>query len=365
MKIAILADPLDTQNAGIHVFCKELIASLLTIDKQNQYYIVRAKESDDFPNATELIFPINKKIPFHNRFRQFTSIPKRLRDLNVDAVLELAHFGPFGLGDEIKKITFIHDLTPIIYPSFHSKLSVLMHKNLLPHILNKVDLIFCNSKATQTDLLKYFPVTIGKSQVAYLGCNKSFKPTLDKTILRKYNITKPYFLSVGTLEPRKNLTTLLEAWTNFKEKGGNEILVLTGSNGWNYQPLINKINANKFKSEITLTGFVPESELPSLYSQAKAMVYSSFYEGFGLPVLEAMACGCPVIISDNSALPEVGGTAAYYFNPNKSVALEAILTKTSTLDLQDAKNRSLAQANKFKWENTASIIKAGIENLFN
>ena len=365
MKIAILADPLDNQSAGIHVFCKEFIASLLTIDKQNTYYIIRSKSSNDFPNATELIFPIKKNIPFHNRIRQFTSIPKKLKSLHVDAVIELAHFGPFGLNDTIKKITFIHDLTPIIYPSFHSRLSVIMHKYLLPRIIKNADLIFCNSKTTQKDLLNYFPSSSEKTHLAYLGCSSIFKPNFDKKILQKYNIQKPYFLSVGTLEPRKNLEILLDAWMIFKEKGGMEKLVLTGRKGWQHENLIHKINNNKYANELIFTDFVLESELPALYSQAKAMVYPSHYEGFGLPVLEAMSCGCPVVVSNNSALPEVGGTAAFYFNSNNCEELEEILTKISMLDLQEVKKQSIEQSKKFDWANTALIIKEGIENLFN
>ncbi len=363
MKIAILADPLDTQYAGIHVFCKELIAALLHLDQINQYFIVRANPSNDFPNATELIFPI-KNIPLHNRFRQFTSIPKKLKELKIDVAIEMAHFGPFGLDASVKKVTFIHDLTPIIFPAFHSRLSYVMHKRLLPSILKRADLILCNSETSKNDLKEYYPFSETKTLVTYLGANKIFKPTHDKSILEKYNIIGPYFLFVGTIEPRKNVETLFAAWKQFKKTGGKEKLVIAGKKGWAFGDLIKDIEHDSFADEIICTDFVPEGDLPALYSHATAFVYPSHYEGFGLPVLEAMACSSPVILANNSALLEVGGSAAMYFKTEDAEALTKLLTKITTEDQKIFREKSIQQAKNFNWERTAATILKELEKLF-
>lgn len=354
MKIAFLADPLDTQIAGIHVFCKEVIKAMLKIDQQNQYFIVRANSSDDFASAEELVFPINKRIPMHNRWRQFTSIPKALNALEPDVVLELAHFGPFGLKKSIKKATFIHDLTPILFPSFHSRSSNLMHRLLLPSIFKRADLILCNSNCTKQDVINFAPEAKNKTQVNYLGVNEIFKPTYDVKVLKKYKIETPYFLSVATLEPRKNLSTLIEAFDAYKETGGQEKLVLVGKKGWGIERLMQKINNSNHKKDIIITSYVDLEDLPAIYSQAKSFVYPSYYEGFGLPVVEAMACGCRLVVSNTSSLKEVGGDAAHYFDPHSVLDLGQKLFEVANKPMNDEIRMLLVQQGRyFKWENTA------------
>lgn len=364
MKIVLLADPLDTQKAGIHVFCKELIAALLKVDKENEYFIVRAEKKNEFPGAKELVFPIREGRPMHLRWRQYTAIPKALNELNPDVVIELAHFGPFKLDDGIKKVTFIHDLTPILFPKFHSKSSNLVHRMLLPGILKRADLVLCNSNCTKKDVNEFEQTTKGKTHVCYLGVNEIFKPTYDKEVLKKYKIESPYFLSVATLEPRKNLETLIEAFNAYKETEAEEKLVLVGKKGWGTSPLIDKINNSPYKKDILITSYVDFKDLPAIYSQAKSFVYPSFYEGFGLPVAEAMACGCRLIVSNSSSLKEVGGEAAHYFDPNSPLELGQKLFEVSKKPMNDEIRTLLVQQGKyFKWENTAIEMLDRVKSL--
>lgn len=364
MKIVLLADPLDTQKAGIHIFCKELIKALLKIDQKNEYYIVRAKKTDEFEKAKQLIFPINESLPFHNRWRQFNAIPKAINKINPDVVIELAHFGPFRLKKNIKKVTFIHDLTPILFPKFHTASSTFIHKMFLPSILKKADLVLCNSISTKKDLHAFQTATKNKTHVCYLGVNEIFKPTYDESVLKKYKIEKPYFLSVATLEPRKNLGTLIEAFNAYKETGGKEKLVLVGKKGWAYHPLFQKINKSSFKDDIIITSYVAFKDLPAIYSQAKSFIYPSFYEGFGLPVAEAMACGTRLVVSNTSSLKEVGGDAAHYFDPNNVLELGQKLFEVSKKPINDEIRMLLVQQSKyFKWENTAIEVLSKVEQL--
>ena len=132
MKIAFLADPLDTQYAGIHVFCKELLHAIDQLNPDHQITVIRAKESDDFQNLDQKIIPIRKGIISNQRARLFTAFPKYIKEQNFDVVVELAHFGPFGLPDSIKQITYIHDLTPVTHKKFHGIASQKFHRLLLP-----------------------------------------------------------------------------------------------------------------------------------------------------------------------------------------------------------------------------------------
>ncbi len=356
-RIAILADPLDTQSAGIHVYTRALIRALTTIDRQNEYLIIRACAKNEFPNTEEIVVPIRSFPPLHLRWRQFTSIPSLLRKAKVDLVIEPAHFGPFNLPSTIKRITVIHDLTPILFPAYHGRLSHWMHRFLLPSILRNADHIITNSNCTTKDIARLYPFTNEKMTAIPLGKQLLFQPQNDALILEKYGLQSPYFLFVGTLEPRKNLQTLLKAFEQFKVQNPSlpHQLVLVGQQGWKNNALSEQLLQSPFKKEIVKLGFVPLEDLPALYSQATAFVYPSHYEGFGLPVLEAMACGAVVISSNTSSLPEVGGKAALYFSPEDTEALVILLERVSQESemVNQLRKRSLQQAGLFSWEKMA------------
>ena len=315
LRIAILADPLDRQYAGIHVYTRELIRALARLDHPHEIIIVRPKQKGDIPGVKEMVVPIYP-IPGHQSFRLFFQIPWKLRRAKVDIVIEPGHFGPFNLPKRIKRITVIHDLTPLLFPKMHTFLGHFLQKLFLPGILKRADHVLVNSAYTRSDLIQFFPFFEAKSSVTLLGKESLFKPDHRIEILNKYGIQQPYILFTGTIEPRKNLSTLLKAFEIFKkETGFPHHLVWVGKKGWKNNELLNTLKIAAYHQDIIQTGYVPKEDLPSLYSQAQAFVYPSLYEGFGLPILEAMACGVPVITSNISSLPEVGGEAALYIDP--------------------------------------------------
>jgi len=178
--------------------------------------------------------------------------------------------------------------------------------------------------------------------VIYEAADSLFKPVSSNLAKTKYQLTDPYILSVGTLEPRKNLNRLIEAFTLLNQK--NLKLAIVGKFGWGEK--------TKPVAGVKLLGFVPDTDLAGLYSSAKAFVYPSLYEGFGLPVLEALSCGCPVVTSDVSSLPEVAGKAAVYVNP-KSVENIGKGIKEAFKQAGSLRLAGLTQAKKFSWEKTA------------
>jgi len=367
MKIAFLADPLDTQYAGIHVFCKELLTALDHIESDHEIYVIRAKEKNQFQTLKEVVIPIRKMILLHHRARLFTTVPKYIKQNNFDMVVELAHFGPFGLPDSIYQVTYIHDLTPVTHKNFHGVVSQKMHNLLLPRILKKSNLILCNSEQTKNDINDFVSGMESKIDIIHLGISDYYKPAFDATVIKKLGISKSFILHVGTLEPRKNIPLLISAFEKLRSNNiGMELqLVLTGKPGWDYQEILTAVQNSDYQQDIILTDFVPQHELRILYTHAECLVLPSYHEGFGLPVLEAMACGCPCLISGEGALKEVGGDAAIYFDiENRADIIEQIRLMVESSDLQlQYREKALKHAKNFSWKNTAKAFLESLEKL--
>ncbi len=355
MRIAILADALDLQYAGVHVYLRGLLTALMRLDGKNEYLLVRPSPSGDFKNAKEIIVPINPAIPGHQYWRALTAIPRRLAEEKVDVVVEPAHFGPFNLPKGVRRVTVIHDLTPVLFPEYHSLASSFVHKLTLPGIFKRADSIIANSNYTKQDIEKNYPAAIGKIGIVRPGVEAIFKHKKDEAVLRKYGILQPYLLFVGTLEPRKNLHSLLRAYENFRRNGPAMQLVLVGKAGWKNKGFFAALEASPYRGDIVLTGYTERDELPVLYSMARLFIYPSLYEGFGLPVLEAMACGAPVLLSNSSSLPEVGGSAAAYFDPMRIEDFSKKLLEIALDEnrLEKMRQLSLQQAARFSWEESA------------
>jgi len=313
MRIAILADPIDNQSAGVHVYTKNMVEGLIRHNIRHEYFIFRSKPQPKIDGAQNIVIP---DIPGLATLRLFFVIPWIIRRMRIDCVIEPAHFGPFNLPATIKRITFIHDLTPLLFPHFHRFYSRTLQRVFLPGIMRKAAYLLANSQYTKQDICTRFPFTSGKVVVNHLGVDAIHRPVHSPETLSRYGITQPYFLFVGTIEPRKGLETLLDAFALFRKNiPGPFRLVIAGAKGWKTDSFFERLRTHPNREDILLTGFVDRDELPALYSMAFAFVYPSSYEGFGLPLLEAMVCGTPCITSRVSSLPEVCGDTALYFSP--------------------------------------------------
>ncbi|PIZ74271.1 hypothetical protein CO045_01335 [Candidatus Peregrinibacteria bacterium CG_4_9_14_0_2_um_filter_41_14] len=359
-KIAILCDPIDNQNAGIHVYLKSVVAELKKSTSTNlEYSYIHLKPNRFFDNTSHHIIPDYTFIPGWTTFRKFFLIPRLLKKLKFDAVWEPAHFGPFGLPKKIKRITTIHDLTPILFPQHHPWVSAFLHKLFLKHILHNANLLITVSNHTAKDLAIYAPKTPLKTIVIPLATNLSISPPPP--------LKQPYFLFVGTVEPRKNLLTLIKAYGRFREQSKQVFqLIIVGALGWKFQPLLQLIQNSPFKNDIILTDQISCDRLINYYQMATGFIYPSFYEGFGLPVLEAMTLGTPCIVSNSSSLPEVGGNAVLYFNPHSTKALTAQMLKL--IQKQDLQQQLTAagktQAKKFSWSKHINQLEDTLVSIF-
>jgi len=355
MRIAFLADPLDRQYGGIHIYTKELLLALSKLDKKNQYLIIRSKPGGAFEGMEELVVPY-RNFPGYRVWRLLVELPRLIAKRDIDLVIEPAHFGPLNLHKRIKRVTVIHDLTMFLFPADHLFVSRFLQHLLLPRILKRTDHIITNSENTSKDLNQFLPFTKNKTTSILLGKNQRFQPNENKNILMKHKISPCYLLHIGTLEPRKNLITLIKAFNKFKKASPKpHQLVLVGQKGWKSKGIFDTIEQSEFKNDILQLGYVAKEDLPTLYSMATVFVYPSKYEGFGLPVLEAMACGTPVITSNTSSLPEVGGKAAKYVAPDSIEALSEKLIELCADENLRAKmsKEGLKQAALFSWKKTA------------
>ncbi len=365
MRIFILADPLDNQQAGIHVYTRNLVSHLADFDKDAEVFILRRKKDDLFPEERQIIVK-NYRFPGYAAWRMFVLIPRKLRRMKADIVVEPAHFGPFNLPGRMKRVTVIHDLTPILFPHYHRFHSQLLQRIFLKPILKRANLILTNSDHTTRDLIRYYPEAEGKCKRIYLGrdeeirFSKANKPPLHHTD------GKAYFLFTGTFEPRKNLQNLLKAYTIFRENSKSDhLLVLAGGKGWKNKSLNQALIEHPYNSDIIRCGYVPRENLPALYQHAEAFIFPSLYEGFGLPVVEALACGTACLLSNTSSLPEVGGNAALYFDPESPEEIaESMLAIVSDDRLKkDLEEKAVDQAKKFSWEDHIRTFDQSLRKL--
>ncbi|RYU94916.1 glycosyltransferase family 4 protein [Emticicia agri] len=265
-----------------------------------------------------------------------------------------------GLSRPVKVIT-IHDLIPHLFPSYFGEWNVNMMKKIMDSIDDNTYPI-CVSEATKNDLCEVTGISPDRVFVAPLAASEDkFYQVRDneeiERILQKYNINihKSYLLSIATLEPRKNIERTIRAFLKLiqQEKTEDLNLVLVGTKGWDFATIFDEIKANPLlKEKIIVTGFVADEDLAALYSAALAFVYPSLYEGFGLPPLEAMQCGTPVITSNKSSLPEVVGNAGILIDPTDENAISEAMLKLYTdknLRLILGK-KAIAQAQKFSWK---------------
>jgi glycosyltransferase involved in cell wall biosynthesis len=365
MRAVILADPLDNQHAGIHYYTRELVSHVGRLDEHGNFFIPRQREDDLFPTERQIIVK-NYRFPGYAALRMFWIIPRKIRKLKADVVIEPAHFGPFNLPERMKRVTVIHDLTPIIMPQWHRFHSQFLQRIFLKGILKRARLIITNSLNTSRDLFAYYAGAETKTKHIYLGRDDKMSPDNNTSGVHEHTNGKPYFLFTGTIEPRKNLECLLEAFRIYKKENDSEqMLVIVGQKGWKSSAFYKQLSVHPNKSDIILTGYIKREMMAAFYTQADAFVLPSFYEGFGLPVVEAMSCGAPCLLSENSSLPEVGGDAALYFKPEAPQELAALLQKIKNEEAlrREMSEKSLSQASKFSWNNHARVFMDEIEKL--
>ena len=346
-----MADAIDTQNAGIHFYTKNLIEALLEIDKKNRYSFIHSREHSFFQNKEHYILPKLSGLGSET-IRRSLRIPRLIRKINPDVVIEPCHIGPFNIPRRIKRVVTIHDITPIIFPHFHTTRGHLVHKLLLKRSLSNADLILTPSETTKKDILSRYKVK-RDPEVTPLGIEapKSNKAT---------PLDSPYILYLGTLEPRKNLQILVKAFKNLQLP--HHKLVLAGPIGWKSEELLAEIANNP---KIIQTNYLTPEQKAAHLQNADIFIYPSIYEGFGLPPMEALSYGTPIITSTGGSLGELFSEHALTFNPEDQSTLEKHITTLLTSPSLRTKLSKKGQeySKEFRWINTAARTLKAIQSL--
>lgn len=353
MKIAVDVRELKKDKAGKGWYVFNVLSEIEKIDQTNQY-IFYGDQNTQFPNwpKAQNVIISGAEIWWHLK------VARKIKKDKID--LYFAPTSPIVPAiTKIKTVMTVMDLTTFLYPEMHTLKSKLIDKIFLKRAINKTDKILCISKTTASDLIKYMPKAKGKTAITYLGYDRLFKKYDNIIInhtLNKYRLKPGYILFVGTIEPRKNITTLIKSYAKLDNKLRDiHPLVIVGKKGWLYDQIFQTVETKGIERNVKFLEYVPFSDLPHLYNGAGLFVYPSLYEGFGLPPLEAMASGLPVIVSDISSLPEVVGDAGILINPTDVNKLTKAMTEILNNDKlkTSLQHKSLAQAKNFSWAKTA------------
>lgn len=270
----------------------------------------------------------------------------------------LAHFR------QAKTVFTLHDLIFLHYPEYHLPYNRWYLTFAMPRYLRAADVIITPSECTRRDAINFYGLPEHKIKVIYEAASPIFKPKTDlaqlERVRQKYQLPDKFILHVATIEPRKNLSRLLDAFKALLADWPDLKLVFIGKKGWLYDKFFQKLQTLGLEEYVIFPGFVDEADLPACYQLAELFVYPSLYEGFGLPPLEAMACGTAVVCSNSSSLPEVIGDGGLLVNPTDTAALtEALQRVLSDATLrQDLAQRALVQAQKFSWQRAADALAA-------
>lgn len=362
MKVLIDFSQIPVQKMGVGVYALNLILNLKS-DHSIHYYVLVQDDDislDKCESDGITLIKINskkyRKLGYRFFLEQFY-IPYLVCKYKIDVVHSL-HYS-FSVMAKARKIVTVCDMIFYKYPELHIKSKVLYFRFFIWLTTLFADKVICISKSTQQDYLAHFTTSPKLTTVIELGKDKSYHPDIDRNevnrVLNKYSIDGDYILFIGTIEPRKNILNLIIAYARLVAEGVCYRLVIVGKKGWHYDDIFKRVKDAGLSDMVIFTGFIEESEKPAFLAGANIFVYPSIYEGFGIPVLEALACGVPTITSNISSMPEVAGDAALLIDPTNVDELYTALRRL--IDDNELRNnlrkKAINQAKKFSWQETA------------
>lgn len=362
MHIAIDAHSVGAQLGGNETYAVNLIEALAATDQVNQYTLFVTKKSavDRFwkrwPN-----FKVRQVFPHTPVVRIPLSLSVELRRRPVD-VLHVQYTAPPSAPCPV--VATIHDLAFEHLPETFNRRSWMQLRLTVRRTARRAARIITVSEYSRQDIGKTYQIAPEQIVVTPEAAPPHFAPVTSETelinIRQKYGIDSDYILSLGSIQPRKNLERLIEAYSSLRSlrvRSKLPKLVIAGKRGWLEREIFRAADRSKFGKDILFVGYVAEPDLPALFSGALTFVYPSYFEGFGLPVLEAMQCGTPVIAGNRTSIPEIAGDAALLFDPfNTEAVREALARVMDDAELRTSlRQRGLKRANEFNWTRTAEL----------
>jgi len=356
MRIGIDARLVHYRQAGISQYTVRLLNELAQIAPDDEFVVLQSRK-----DRRALVNQANFErrplwTPPHHRLEQWL-LPLELATVDLDVLHSPDFIPPFRRS--CKSVITIHDLNFLLYPHFLTPQSA-SYYGQIDQAVRKCDHIIAVSESTKRDIVRLTGAPENKITVVYEAADPSFRPIDDQAVLaalkQRLGIERDYVLFVSTIEPRKNVPTLLVAFKRLLDSYHSPVnLVLAGEKGWLFEEVFALVEKLELQGRVQFLGHVLPEDLPELYNAAKLLVHPAFYEGFGLPPLEAMACGTPVVVSNTSALPEIVGDAAQLVDPTDAdgmaVAIWRVLSD-ETLQRRMSE-KGLRRARRFSWKKAA------------
>lgn len=360
-RIGIDATALPHQPVGAGNYTIQLIRALARLDTNLELVVYTHRHGQNLIDVPEQVCFHWRLVPDHQPARRLvweqTGFPKLLRQEGIDLLHSLHYTRPLSL--PCASVVTFHDMTFLLFPELHTFAKRKFFPAAIRYSARTADALIAVSESTRQDAIRLLKLDPARIHAIPLGIPEDFKPYPGSpqlnVIKQKYQLPDHFILYVGMLEPRKNIPLLLRAYRRVLDQGPAPFLVLAGRMGWGVEPVRQIINELALPEQIHFTGYITPEDLPFVYNLADLFVYPSLYEGFGLPPLEALACGTPVITSAVSSIPANMGEAAILVPPADELALSAAMTEVlNNHELrQQLSTKGLLQAAKFKWETTA------------
>jgi glycosyltransferase involved in cell wall biosynthesis len=368
LRIGIEAKVLTVRAGGIGRYAMQLVQALLavsTVTPSGVEFVLFTGPQTSRPFLSlsagmyrEYGSPVQSSV-----WRALCTTPVGIVRQGIDVFHGLDHVGLPPFSKRSRYVVTIYDVIPLLFPHTFSLRHRLVVRAALARVCKQADMVIVLSQATKEDLLQHCRLPEDRVVVIPAACDARFNPTIDHVRLSrvrlKYGLPPLYILFLGTLNPRKNVTTLLQAFAQFhhmQQRADPPVhLVIAGASAWQTPGMYRTLQRLDLESVVHFPGFLDEEDLPDLYRGALLFVFPSLYEGFGLPVLEAMGCGVPVITSNVASLPEVAGDAAVLVDPYDVAGMAAALSEVvhnETLR-RTLQGKGIAQAQKFSWDTAA------------
>ena len=349
---------------GYGYFIKEVFSRLVKAHPQHQFYFLFDRPYDlDFifsDNCTPIIIGPPARHPLLWKWWYDVKVPLVLKKIKADVFVSPDGF--CSLTTRVPQCLVVHDLGFLHYAEGYKKSHLLFYKRYTPLFLKKAASIATVSQTSKNDIINTYKISAEKIEVVYSAVKEGFGPLTfehQQAVKEKYTEGKEYFIYIGAIHPRKNLINLLKAYSLFKKRQRSTMkLVLAGRMAWKNDAFLQLLQTYKYRHDVVLLNYVDETELALLTGSAYALVYPSFFEGFGVPVLEAIKCGVPPLTSAGTAMEEIAGEAALYFNPADTVDIAdklMLIYKDETLR-KNLIEKGKAVSNQFSWDKTAALL---------
>jgi len=364
MRIGLNAQILTDGLTGVTRFAKNVIELLPEIASEHEFFVFGNPSDVDLKQNNAVLIPTSDFINSSAKriIWEQAVLPQLIKKYNIDLMYYPDHTSPI-FEIKAKVVISVHDVSTFAVPETVGFARRLYKQAVIRRSVELCDAIITGSEATKNEMVKYLPHSVNKIKVIPYGIEDSFEQVTDKSVLSsikaKYNLMTPFILHVGTIEARKNIIRIVQAFANGRRnRQWKHSLVLVGTPGYGFDKIQKVIEETGVKSNVIITGHVDNNDLPGIYSLSDALIYPSLYEGFGFPPLEAMKCGCPVIASYSTSLPEVIGDAGVFIDP-KNVdkifnALNRVITDKNLHNklVQQGKER----VRHFTWKKTVKGI---------